>query len=273
MPDQDLPSDDNVLDIVKPHDRRAFLTRAGAGAAVGGLVWVAPSILTIDAAAAASCGVGVHTLNWNSFGLGAGPGVYNTGAGATAVAVTVGTATSGTNPASSGGTGSLGNNWTIINAQIGGSTAVGGVFPQSWYMQMTASANGLFLETTFHFNKPVVGLSFSLFDIDIQVAGNSGGNPNKWTDLVTVTATNGATAQNVNVTKPAGGTTTLAGSGTTSASALGTANATQAQNTGNATFTIPTAVTDVIVKFSAQNTPTNPIQYVSIGNLTWNSCA
>ena len=29
---------------------------------------------------------------------------------------------------------------------------------------------------------------------------------------------------------------------------------------------------DVTVQFSAQNTPTNPIQYVGIGNLTWNSC-
>ncbi|HEY5153089.1 MAG TPA: twin-arginine translocation signal domain-containing protein, partial [Acidimicrobiales bacterium] len=73
MPDQDLPSNDNVLDIVKPHDRRAFLTRAGAGAAVGGLVWVAPSILTIDAAAAASCGTGTHTLNWGSVTAGTSP--------------------------------------------------------------------------------------------------------------------------------------------------------------------------------------------------------
>jgi len=242
--------------------RRQFLTRSAAGAVAAGTLWVAPSVLTFDAAAAASCGTGVHTLNWNTVGVGSGPGTYATGAGATLVNVTVATANSTPNPASSGGGGSLGTNWTVINQQIGNQTL------PTWYMQMTASANGLFLETTFHFSKAVVGLSFTVYDIDINSAGLL------WTDLVTVTGTNAAAvAQNVTVVHPADGTTTLAGSGSTSASALGTTNATNTQDTGNATFTFATAVTDVIVKFQAQNTPTNPMQYVSISNLTWASCA
>src|SRR4051794_23818323 len=53
--------------------RRTFLRRTAAGVAAGGLVWAAPSILTLDAAAAASCGTG-GTINWQGQTTGSSPG-------------------------------------------------------------------------------------------------------------------------------------------------------------------------------------------------------
>src|SRR3954453_21785622 len=57
--------DSPLLDERPTSSRRTFLTRSAAGAAAGGLLWVAPAVLTVDAAAAASCGTGTHTLSWD----------------------------------------------------------------------------------------------------------------------------------------------------------------------------------------------------------------
>ena len=228
-------------------------------------MWAAPSILTLDAAAAASCGTGTHTMAWSQKADNSGPGVFTSTGGTGSPNVTVGTNNSATNPANSGGGGSLGNNWTVVNngTQVGNQTAA------FWYMQMKATAGGSaqWLETTFTFAKSVVGLSFTVFDVDIGNAGNT------WTDIVSVTGKNAANVQqNVTVTKAGGtGSPTLAGSGTTTASATGAANVGTNSTVGNVTFSIATAVNSVTVRFAA-GVVTNPIQYVGIGNLTWTSC-
>ncbi len=227
-------------------------------------MWAAPSILTLDAAAAASCRTGAHSLNWGGATNGAGPGTFTSTGGLT-FGIIVGTNNSPTNPANSGGGGSLGNNWTVVNngTQIGNQTA------GFWYMQMKATAGGSaqWLETTFDFGThSVVGLSFTVYDIDINDAGNT------WRDIVSVSGRNAANVlQTVTATKAGGATPTLAGNPGTNPSATGTTNVGTNSANGNVTFTIATAVKTVTVRFAA-GLVTAPIQYVGIGNLTWTSC-
>ena len=255
--------------MFKPHDRRAFLARAGAGAAVGGLVWVAPSILTIDAAAAASC-VGNTGLVWNNFATGSTAGVFATGSGANLVNVTVST----TNPngaGTSGGTGSLGNNFSVIANQIGGNTG------KAWYMQMRATAVNNHMTTTFTFSKAVVGLTFTIYDIDrVNNPGNT-----VWTDRVIITGVkSGGGAAAVTASKPAGSTVDIA-TGTTATSAhytgTGNTNISPASTNGNgvATFTDAVGVTSVTIDYIAPDAgyiPSTPFQFMGIGNLAWTSC-
>jgi len=263
--DQDHPS----ADLVKPHDRRAFLTRAGAGAAVGGLVWVAPSILTLDAAAAASC-VGNTGLVWNNFATGAGAGVFATGAGANLVNVTV-TTTNPNGVGSSGGGGSLGNNFSVIANQIGGNAG------KAWYMQMMATAAGNHMTTTFTFSKAVVGLTFSIYDIDrVLNAGNT-----VWTDRVIITGVkSGGGAAALTATKPAGSTVDIVtGTTATSGHYTGTGNVniapTSSNGNGIATFTDAGGVTSVTIDYIAPDAayiPSTPFQFMGVGNLGWTSC-
>lgn len=263
----------NEADEGRSTSRRAFIGRTAAGVAAGGLVWAAPAILTIDAAAAASCS-GNTGLVWNNFTTGAGAGVFATGSGASLVNVTVST----TNPngvGTSGGGGSLGNNFSVIAGQIGGNTG------KAWYMQMRATAAGQLMTTTFTFSKAVVGLSFSIYDIDrVNVSGTNG---TRWTDKVVITGTkNGGGSALVTASKPAGSTVDIAtGTTTTAANYTGTGNVNidPASTNGNgvATFTDAVGVTSVTVTYSAPaGSPyvtSNPFQFMGIGNLTWTSCA
>jgi hypothetical protein len=254
--------------------RRTFLTRSAAGAAAGGVLWVAPAVLTVDAAAAASC-VGNTGLVWSNYatgagstsGTGTGTGVFATGSGANLVNVTVST----TNPdsvASSGGGGSLGNCFTVIANQIGGNSG------KAWYMQMHATAVGQGLTTTFAFSKAVVGLSFSIYDIDRV---NNGGTL-IWTDKVVITGVkNGGGAASATAAKPGTSTVALTGTPGTSPTYTGTgsANIDPSSPDGNGSVTFNNPVTSVTLTYTAPelaNLPSTPFQFMGIGNLSWTGC-
>ena len=267
--------------------RRAFIGRTAAGVAAGGLVWAAPSILTLDAAAAASCPSNTG-LTWSNYatgagsptGTGTGSTVFATGSGTGLVNVTVAwNDVSGVG--NSGGGGSLGTNFSVTADEIGGNQS--GTNPansKAWYMQMRASTAGQLMTTTFTFSKAVVGLKFSLYDIDrVNVAGANG---TRWTDKVVVGGTKaGGGAALVTATRPTGSTVDITtGTSTTAANFTGTGNANidPASSNGNgiATFTDAVGVTSVTVTYSAPaGSPyvtSNPFQFMGIGNLSWTSC-
>jgi len=224
-------------------------------------------MLTVDAAAAASC-AGNTGLVWNNFATGAGVGTFATGSGASLVNVVV-TTTNPNSASNSGGTGSLGTSFTVIAGQIGGNTG------KAWYMQMRATAANQHLTTTFTFSKTVVGLSFTMYDIDRV---NSGGL--LWTDKVIVTGIKpGGAAANATATKPAGSTVDITtGTSATARTFVGTGdvNIDPSSSNGNGIVTFTDPVTSVTVDYIAPDAAyvtSAPFQFMGIGNLSWTSCA
>ncbi len=165
----------------------------------------------------------------------------------------------------SGGGGSLGNNFSVIANQIGGNTG------KAWYMQMRSTVAGRFMTTTFTFSKAVVGLSFTIYDIDRV---NGGGTV--WTDKVVITGVkSGGGAANATPSKPAGSTVDIV-TGTTATAptytGTGNANIAPTSTNGNGIVTFTNPVTSVTITYSnpeAANIPSTPFQFMGIGNLTW----
>jgi hypothetical protein len=267
--------------------RRAFLTRSAAGAAVGGLIWVAPSVLTVDAAAAASCGVGTHTLSWGdatsaTLNL---DGALPNSTTATVSGDTIRTAAMGgvtatityTNPngvANSTTANSLGTCFSVINNQIGANAG------KSWYMQMKATAVNQHLTTTLTFRKAGVliglnALTFTMYDID-----KVNGTGTLWTDRIVVTGTLNGTPVPLTATKAGAGANSpvIAGSGTNAVTATGGGNLNidPSSNAGNVTFVFSGPVDTVLIDYIAPDTgsvTSNPFQFTALSNVTWTTCA
>ena len=278
-------SDGNVTDAATGTSRRTFLTRTATGAAAGGVLWVAPSVLTMDAAAAASCGTGTHTLSWTDAALPTGT-LPNSGTrvptGSTVTTPAMGgvtatidwTDTSGVS--TDGGTGSLGSSFSIINQQIGGNTG------KSWYMQMHATQTTQALTTKFTFKKSaaligLVGFAFTMYDIDRVTGANT-----LWTDHIVVTGTRNGVAVPLTLTKPGVGANSPVINPVSPATANvgdavggGDLNISPTVGDGNVTFTFTGAVDTVLITYNnpeANHLPSTPFQFTGIGNLTWTTC-
>ncbi len=247
--------------------RRAFIGRTAAGVAAGGLVWAAPSILTLDAAAAASCGTGVHTLNWGTVTAGTSPAsVVSTGGTGSHPTVTIGH-TQTANTIQNNGLGGY-DCFDVINSQIGGQTA------NSYLLSINTNSQANFVTVTFTFpaGTSVNGLSFQIFDIDYSTTYN-------FQDVVRITGVNSANAAatfsstpNTSYTVANNNSATLTLTGLNYSGNPNTGVPPNSAN-GNATITSTQSIRSVTVTYSPGiPTDANPYQYISIGNLTWTTC-
>ncbi|MCU0309569.1 MAG: twin-arginine translocation signal domain-containing protein [Acidimicrobiales bacterium] len=185
----------NHMDAV---DRRRFLVKAGATAAVAGGLWAAPEILTPSRAfAGTSCVLRASTLNnaltppqWRTLSWPAS-GSYP------AVALTV-------PPASNIAIGSPSPNTGNASIRVPVLTGVGVPSVPVFYFDLNdadgTAGGGEGWTTTFVFSVPVFNVEFRVWDIDRNTT--SDGNGQNYRDSVSVTATGGAT---VSGTAPGGG--------------------------------------------------------------------
>jgi hypothetical protein len=243
--------------------RRAFMGRAAAGVAVGGLVWAAPSILTLDAAAAASCGTG-GTIDWSTVVPTTNP-----------TSVTVGTVTAAITHTDPSGIGSA-PDFSINTGSFGGQSA-------PWYQLQIVNAQTNNLQTvTFTFTKQVNNLSFQFFDIDQNTTTSGVG---RYRDAIFVSGVNAAST--AIGTTPSGLGANVNGLGTSASPFLplnGSNNITD--GSGNATITFNAPVMTVTITYQAK-APKNAAgtdlgfgggntgwasQRIGIGNLSWNGC-
>jgi hypothetical protein len=235
-------------------DRREFVKKAGLGAAGAGALWVAPSVLGIDAAFAGASCLQQDSIIWSSFG-GNGTAMptsipYAAVGSYPALTVTLAVTTSGTITAS-------GDNKTIQSNVPDG----GGAFPGDGgfntgsvlMLHMRAGSANQGQDLTFSFSVPVYNLKFTLVNIDFG-AGS-------WQDRLWI---DGAafTAQLSPTTEITGGPGTSqatewigsAGSGTT--------------NSGNVAVTMAGPVTSFTIHYRT-GTPNGGTQHVSVNNVTW----
>ena len=259
VPAPDLPADPTPTGT----SRRAFLGRATVGLAAGGLVWAAPSILTIDAAAAASCGAG-GTINWTN--------VTPTSPSS----VTVGTVTASITHTDASGIGSSPDFEINSGSSFGGQS-------NAWYqLQILGAQTGQLQTVTFTFSMQVNSLSFTFFDIDQNTTTSGVG---RYRDSVWVAGTNAANAA-VATTATALGTN-VAGAGTSANPFLpvnGSDNVTN--GAGNATITFNAPVKTVTITYQARAPKNNggtdlgfgngntgwASQRIGISNLNWTGC-
>lgn len=242
--------------------RRAFLTRSAAGAAVGGLIWVAPSVLTVDAAAAASCGVG-GSIDWSGQTVNTSPAsVLSNGVLATITKTTNASAQV--------------DAFTVYDplappaapTPVPGAGNFGGQSAKYYRLAMKNAPLNAELDLQFDFTKTaavikVNALKFTLFDID----GFS--NLNWWDKVIieTVPALAAFTA-----TKP-GATNPPTGAGTAASPLLGAGTVADATNNGNVDIVFSVPVSSVKIRYIENKaTANNDNQYVGIGNLTWTGC-
>ncbi|MGZ4759853.1 MAG: hypothetical protein ACXV95_12395 [Acidimicrobiales bacterium] len=248
----------------EPTSRRAFIARTTVGLAAAGVVWAAPSILTVDAAAAGSCGVAVSTLDWSLVTTGApGPSSVSGQTNMHGVTATI----SHTDPNGRAFTDSF-QALTLASAgaRFGNAT--------QWYeLQMSGASVGDLQTATFAFNNALNSLSFTLLDID----QNNNNQTGRWRDIVSVAAT-GATGSAVGFTTSAMGAN-VTGSGTTATpfSATGS-NVGNTSTAGNVTLSFTAPVKSFVITYNAA-APTGSTQTtgfdeqrIGITNLTWTGC-
>jgi len=241
-PHLSLPRDSTI-------ERRAFLQKAGLGAAVAGAAWVAPSVVGFDVAfAAGSCAV-PGTYSFATMTSGNAPTATTLTATGGKPAVTITPSLASTN--GGGGT----NNYTVQNAQVGGQTA------NSLRLSMDVGASGRGYSVTFTFSVAVTNVVFSLFDIDRQNNGGSG-----FQDTVSLTVTPGSSTWTD--TKP--GATVVTGNGTSTTPWIGTGNTQVVPSSpdGNVIVTIPGSVTAVTVNYRSGDL-WGAAQAIAISNLTF----
>jgi len=242
--------------------RRTFLTRTAAGAAAGGLLWVAPAVLSVDAAAAASCGIG-GAIDWSTQTVNTSPAsVTSNGVLATITKTTNASAQA--------------DAFTVYDplAPPAAPTPVpaagnfGGQSAKYYRLSMKNAPNNAELDVQFDFTKSaaaikVNNLTFTLFDID----GFS--NLNWWDRIIIESVPVGAA---FTTTKP-GTTSVPTGSGTAASPLQGNGTVVDATNNGNATIAFTVPVSSVKIRYiESKATANNDNQYVGIGNLTWNGC-
>jgi hypothetical protein len=263
-PSGSSPVEPDLGDGRPTSSRRSFLGRAAVGAAAGGLVWAAPSILTVDAAAAASCGTG-GTLNWANATPPGNP-----------TSITVGTVVATIAHTDPNNVGSS-PNFAVNTGTFGGQSS-------AWYqMQMEGAQTNQAMTVTFTFSKQVNGLTFQFFDIDQNADADTTGF---YRDVVWVTGTNAANATVGTSATNLG--SSVSGNGTFASPFLpnnGSSNATAGQ--GNARITFNGPVQTVTITYQARaprrgNNTAYPYpngagngwssQRIGIGNMGWTGC-
>ena len=207
-------------------ERRAFLQKAGLGAAVAGAAWVAPSVVGFDVAFAGASCAQQDTLNWNDYTSGSAftSKNYAVVGPYAALTVTLSVTTVGTPSAYTG-------NKTVQNGPFGGVSA------NYWLLAMQNNAVNEGYDATFTFSRAVSNLRFTLLDID------------RWTNLYQdkvwiAGAAFNATKANAQVT----------GSGTSADPWLGSATGGVADTStaGNVAVVMPTVTSFTISYRSSQ---------------------
>lgn len=281
--------------------RRDVLRRSAAAGAVAGATWVAPSILTLDAAAACGsvvCTTGTTTFRWST--------QYPTQAAlapANVVQALAATAVGGVTvtPTRSDPAGQnllSGGHWRIRGTASG---ACSGTTEQLWHLTPTpnswlkcrmgdAGTANAAVQTTLAFSQAVRDLTFSILDIDAVL-------PNTYRDRVRISGTTtGGTfgyvvllqGSGIGVTAPGLGpgntgtaTTEFFGVGpgaisdcsTTNTPVIDTLGIGGSNGGGNLRICITQPVTSVTVTHQrgANNSGTNLVggQHIGIGDLTW----
>lgn len=259
-------ADDNSTDVAPDALTRRGLLRVGAiGAGVAGAAWVAPSVLTMDAAAAGSPCSTFSTFNWAPY-------------------------TSG-----QAGTGGLGNQVdgvqiSIAAANPGGQafapnavvqTGTFGAQPKWWQMRQNALGGGpdgspAQLTATFSFTRvsnglavPLSQFSFQILDIDRRDSAGSGWRDEVW---VTDTAGNPIAFTQAPATPPAGGP---AGAGSNADRWYGTSNIDETLTTGNLTIAFSAPVSGFRINYRNRRFSDTSNRYsgnqmrIGIANLRW----
>jgi len=156
--------------------RRAMIGRIGGGAAIA---WVAPSILSINAASAATCQPASMDFTLNALSLST---IQN----------------GGTTTVPFGATGSIdvtfepsGLSTGVGQFDVDQPTPLGGAFADFGSLNMTGQSLNDFVELSFLFSSPVDLLTVTLLDVDL--GETLVGPVNFWTDRAQVTALNGVT--------------------------------------------------------------------------------
>ena len=230
-----------------PMERRAFLRKAGLGAAVAGAAWVAPSVVGFDVAfAGASCNQ-QDTLNWGAFATGASFTSQTFPAVGSYPAVTV---TLSVVPVLTP--------TPVTGNQTVWSETYGGQSNKFWKMFMNNNRTAEGYNATFTFSVPVYNLRFSLFDIDRYDAGNGTG----FQDVVWLT---GAA---FTATKPGAGNVVI-GNGTTASPWTGTGTASVPGNSNDGNVNVVMATASAFTVNYRSGDLFNAQQSIGIGNLVF----
>jgi len=226
-------------------DRREFVKKAGIGAAGAGALWVAPSVLGIDAAFAGASCLQQDTLNWNNFTAGNTPpatlqtfpavGSYPAVTLSYTIA-TVGTPGAGTN-----------NNTVQAGPQ-------GNINSNYYRMSMTASAAGQGRTLTYTWTRNIYNLRFTIVDID-RITGTQ-----NWQDVVWLSVTPTIISQGPRVSGAGTAANPWSGNGTT--------NVGPNSSDGNVSLSIAGPITTLTINYRSGN-PFGTEQFVGIENLTW----
>jgi hypothetical protein len=299
-----MTPDDTSRDLLQPDDtRRDFLRKTAIGAMVAGGAWVAPAVLTLDAArAAGTCPTGTATFAWSS----GGDGVRHT-AGTNPLVGTidgVDIRIINTTSTSVAGAGLIGDNWMTRNSpQAAGcpptvncGSAATTNFPRgnatSFYsllMNDTTTCNNCnpgsgtanrSSEVTFGFfvagsttkAQPVRSLAFSLYDID-SASGEYQDQVQVFINGSTTEATLGAGGNATATLAVAGATSTiqnpLAATAIFKAKANSSAAASSQNGNVNLQFNSTNSITTVRVRFQDISGGPTTVQWVGIGDLSF----
>lgn len=237
-------------------DRRKFIARSGIGAAAAGGLWLAPQIVTSNAAFAGASCLREETIAWS--GSGAWSGVtYPISGSYPELTVTASTTQVGTLTPLTG------------NGQIDNQAREGMPTGSRFFLGMDDAAYGAGFDTTFTFTgDDAWNVRFAIYDIDLANV-----TLNRFTDKVWVTTTPSSTpATTSNGTSPTG-------TGTATSPFVGSGNVTTwtgaadnfSANSGWGGYTLAGPVSSFTIHYRADRVPNflqrNYNQYIGVGSI------